>query len=74
MAVYDYECINKQGELIRGQINGENISSSLERLKSMGFSVVDLKERKTQVKSSLFTVKESNPGGTFFVQHSSCLQ
>ena len=57
MAVYDYECINKQGELIRGQINGENISSSLERLKSMGFSVVDLKERKTQVKSSLFISK-----------------
>jgi type IV pilus assembly protein PilC len=58
MAVYDYECINKQGELIRGQINGENISSSLERLKSMGFSVVDLKERKTQVKSSLFISKK----------------
>ena len=34
MAVYDYECINKQGEIIRGQINGENFSSVLGRLKA----------------------------------------
>lgn len=58
MAVYDYECINKQGEIIRGQINGENFSSVLGRLKSMGLSVIDIKERKTSIKSSLFTGKK----------------
>lgn len=44
MSVYSYECVNKQGEIIKGQINAENLPASVERLKSMELTVVDLKE------------------------------
>lgn len=44
MSVYSYECVNKQGEIIKGQINAENLPASVERLKSMELTVIDLKE------------------------------
>lgn len=51
-----YECINKQGEIIKGKISSENFSSAAERLRKMELSIIDLKELDTtRSKDSIFS-------------------
>lgn len=55
MAYYSYECLDKNGQLINGQISAEGISQAVDKLKRMGLSVIDLKENKPKKKSSFFS-------------------
>ncbi len=55
MSVYNYECVNNQGEIIKGQISSESFSKSLDRLKSMQLSVIELKEQQTSKASAFLT-------------------
>lgn len=55
MAAYDYECVNKQGQMSKGQITADNQSDAVERLKSSGLMVVEIKELKTRSSSGLFS-------------------
>ena len=50
MAYYSYECLDKNGQLINGQISAEGISQAVDKLKRMGLSVIDLKENKPKEK------------------------
>ena len=56
MPNFNYECINKQGEIVRGQVNSENFSSAVEKLRKMELSIIDIKELDTtQGKSKIFS-------------------
>jgi type IV pilus assembly protein PilC len=56
MLDYNYECINKQGEIVTGKISSENFSSAVERLRKMELSIIDLQEiDTTRSKVSLFS-------------------
>ena len=44
MLSYNYQCLNKQGQIINGQLSAESISHAIEKLRGMGLSVIDLKE------------------------------
>ncbi|NMA67531.1 MAG: type II secretion system F family protein [Clostridiaceae bacterium] len=58
MASFNYECINRQGQLIKGQINAESISEAIDKLKSTGLSIVDLKEFKEKKKFNFLSTKK----------------
>lgn len=59
MAVFDYECVNRQGEFIQGQINADGLSAAAERLKAMELSVINIKEHKvSKAKSFLSNEKK----------------
>lgn len=55
MLSYNYQCLNKQGQIINGQLSAESISHAIEKLRGMGLSVIDLKEAKVKVKSNFFS-------------------
>lgn len=55
MAVFNYECISKQGEIINGQVNAEDLSTAVERMKSLGLSVIDMKEQRSSNASAFFS-------------------
>jgi len=55
MTYYAYECLDKKGQLISGQVSAENLSQAIDKLKKMGLSVVDLKEEKPKKKSSFLS-------------------
>lgn len=44
---YQYECVNKQGEMIQGKIKAETLYAAVERLKKSDLSVVEVKEIET---------------------------
>lgn len=44
MALFNYECLNRQGEIVIGQLNADDISASVNRLKSMDLTVLDVKQ------------------------------
>lgn len=44
MALFNYECLNRQGEIVKGQLNADDISASVNRLKSMDLTVLDVKQ------------------------------
>ncbi|NLC68400.1 MAG: hypothetical protein GX754_06370, partial [Clostridiaceae bacterium] len=44
MPSYIYECINKQRELVRGQITADSFASAIGKLKRMGLAIIDLQE------------------------------
>ena len=43
MADYIYECINRQGEIVKGKITADNNSIAVEKLKKMELMIVELK-------------------------------
>lgn len=55
MTPFNYECLNKQGQISKGQLTADNIPQALEKLRGMGLSVIDLKETKVKSKSSFFS-------------------
>jgi len=52
MADYIYECINRQGEIVKGKITADNNSIAVEKLKKMELMIVELKQVDLAVKSS----------------------
>ncbi|MBP7177173.1 MAG: type II secretion system F family protein [Thermoclostridium sp.] len=57
MPVYSYESYNKQGETVKGVIGADSVSECISTLKSMGLTVLDLKEQK-RTKFSAFLSSE----------------
>lgn len=58
MVLYSYECLNKQGDIVKGEINAEDINQALEKLRGMGLSVIDLAESAPKKKNSFFTMEK----------------
>lgn len=54
MPVFNYECLNKQGIIVKGQITAENLSDSTTRLKEMGLVIINVKQVNMD-KSPLFS-------------------
>lgn len=57
MAVFKYECMNKQGETIKGQMTADNLSLAVDRLRTMGLSVLDLKENRSAEAASFLSME-----------------
>lgn len=55
MAAFSYECLNKQGQVIKGELNAESVNLAVERLRNMGLSIIDLSEYKPKTKSSFLS-------------------
>lgn len=55
MPIYNYECMNKQGELITGEISAETTAIAAERLRASGYAVLELVEYKEKKKSSFLS-------------------
>lgn len=62
MPDFEYECINKQGEVIRGKITAASNQAAIDELKKMGFMISDLKETKTTLKKKSMFQKKVNDG------------
>ncbi len=58
MASFSYECLNRQGQTVKGQISSENIPQAVDKLRSMGLSIVELKEIKIKKKSSFLSMEK----------------
>ncbi|MGI6049931.1 MAG: type II secretion system F family protein [Acetivibrionales bacterium] len=58
MPSYNYEAINKQGQLVKGQIVSESYSLATDRLKDSGLSIIDLSEGTKKTKSSFIISKK----------------
>ncbi|NLU51943.1 MAG: type II secretion system F family protein [Clostridiaceae bacterium] len=56
MITFTYECLNKQGDIVKGVINAESINEAVEKLRGMGLSVIDLNENKPKRKSSFLSM------------------
>ena len=46
MGIYNYECINRMGEVVKGQLNADDTSAASARLKAMNLLVTNLTESK----------------------------
>jgi type IV pilus assembly protein PilC len=55
MGLFNYECLSKQGETVKGQINAENSAAALTRLKSMELIITELREVRTSSTGSFFS-------------------
>jgi type IV pilus assembly protein PilC len=55
MGLFNYECLNKQGESLKGQINAENSAAALIRLKGMELMITELREVRTSSANSFFS-------------------
>lgn len=58
MLTFKYECINKQGQSVKGQLSAETVTQAVEKLRGMGLSVIDLDEYKPKKKNSFFTLEK----------------
>lgn len=58
MLSFKYECMNRQGQAINGQLTADNIPQAVEKLRGMGLSVIELKEAKAKATSSFFTLEK----------------
>lgn len=58
MPSFNYEAINKQGQLVKGQIMSETHSLAAERLKENGLSIIELTEGKPKTQNSFFQTKK----------------
>lgn len=58
MSLYKYEGMDKQGKIINNEIDAADYDTALNKIKDMGFVVLDLKE-KTSSKSGSFFTKSS---------------
>lgn len=56
MPLYKYEVMDKQGKSLKSEINAENYDIALNKIKDMGFIVLDLSEKPVVKKNSLFTM------------------
>jgi type IV pilus assembly protein PilC len=46
MGMFVYECMNKSGEVVRGQLNTEHEANAVAQLHKMGYAILELKEEK----------------------------
>ncbi len=54
MSVFAYEVINKDGEVLAGTLEARIENEAIEKLRGMGFRVLDVQEKRNSVLSSLF--------------------
>lgn len=59
MPTFNYECMNKQGQVVRGAISSDTLSAAVDKLRSSGLAVLDIKEQREKAKSS-FLSNEKN--------------
>ena len=62
MASFSYECLNRQGQTVKGQISSENIPQAVDKLRSMGLSIVELKRLRSRKSSFLSMEKKVTLG------------
>jgi len=55
MGLFNYECLNKKGETVKGKINAENSAVALARLKSMELVITELREVSSSSANSFFS-------------------
>lgn len=55
MSLYKYEVMDKQGKLINGELDAADHDTALNKIKDMGFVVLDLKEKTKSGGGSFFT-------------------
>jgi type IV pilus assembly protein PilC len=58
MEMFYYECINKSGETIKGQLSGENKEGVIEQLRKLGYAIIDIKETKKAKSNSFLTTQK----------------
>ncbi len=58
MPSFKYECINRQGQTVKGQLTSDNVSQAAEKLRGMGLSVIDIKEVKVKRTSSFLSMEK----------------
>lgn len=51
MPIFSYECMNKQGEMITGEITSDSIMAAAEKLRASGYAVLELAEYKEKPRS-----------------------
>lgn len=59
MSLFKYEVMDKQGKMINSEIEAANYDSALNKIKDMGFIVLDLQEKSVSKQSSFFTLTSS---------------
>jgi type IV pilus assembly protein PilC len=55
MAIYSYECLTKQGQIITGEVSAEASNQAIDKLRSNGLSILELKEVKERATSSFLS-------------------
>ena len=55
MAIFSYECLNKQGQMTSGELSAETVAAAVDKLRAAGLSVLELKEFKAKTTSSFFS-------------------
>lgn len=55
MAIFSYECLNKQGQVMSGELSADSVAAAVEKLRSSGLSVIELKEYKPKSTSSFLS-------------------
>jgi type IV pilus assembly protein PilC len=58
MGMYSYECLSKSGEIIKGQITGDNQENIIEQLRKFGYSIIDIKEVKKNELNGFFSTQK----------------
>lgn len=58
MASFSYECLNRQGQSIKGQLSSDSVPQAVDKLRSMGLSIVELKEIKIKSKSNFLSMEK----------------
>ncbi len=58
LAVYEYEVINKSGEIVTGSVEAEQQTQAVDKLKGMGFRIIDLKEERKSAFATLFQFRQ----------------
>lgn len=53
MGIFNYECMNRQGEMVRGQLTASDTAGAVARLKTMNLMVLNLKETNNSSKGKL---------------------
>lgn len=59
MSLYKYEGMDKQGKLINSELDASDYDAALNKIKSMGYIVLELAEKSNSKKSSFFTLTSS---------------
>ena len=58
MPTFSYECMNKQGQVIAGIISSDTVASAVEKLRSSGYAILDIKEQKQKTRSSFLSTEK----------------
>lgn len=59
MSLYKYEAMDKQGKQINSEIDAADYDTALNKIKGMGYIVLELTEKSNSGKSSFFTLSSS---------------